>query len=230
MFRNYAPGMFPWFLTSSEARFLTIALEQLIVVAPRVRDDEDVLCGEEDDEFLVRVPRVENARLVWEDKIMPVPKPELKVAAPAPLDPQLLESLKQLPEVTNVIEIELTMLPMPVREKDRPFFPYLLMLAEASSGAIVGSDMLQPLPSLDAMRAELPTKVAEYLLQLGVKPLIIAVRAETTARSLAPLADELGIRIKLSPICRRSTARWNIWGGCSDEYDAFGNFRVRPAF
>jgi uncharacterized protein DUF6930 len=200
MFRNYAPGMFPWFLTSSEARFLTIALEQLLDVAPRVRDDEDVLCGEEDDQFLVRVPRVEKARLVWEDKIMRVPEPELKDATPAPLDPQLLESLRRLPEVTNVIEIELTMLPMPVREmKDRPFFPYLLMLAEASSGAILGSDMLQPLPSLGAMRAELPTKVAEYLLQLGVRPLKIAVRTETTARSLAPLADEVGIRIKLSP-------------------------------
>src|SRR4030095_9357302 len=200
MFRNYAPGMFPWFLTSSEARFLTLALEQLRVVAPRVRDDEDVLSGEEDDEFLVRVPRVENARLVWEDKIMRVPAPELKKAAAAPLDPQLLESLKKLPEVTNVIEIELTMLPMPVREKkDRPFFPYLLMLVEASSGVILGNDMLQPLPSLDAMRAEFPTKVAEHLLRLGVRPLRVAVRTGTTARALAPLADELGIRIKLSP-------------------------------
>jgi hypothetical protein len=200
MFRNYAPGMFPWFLTSSEARFLTTALEQLLDVAPRVYDDEDVLCGEEGDEFLVRVPRVEKARLVWEDKIMRVPEPELKKAAPAPLDPQLLGSLKQLPEVTNVIEIELTMLPMPVREKkDRPFFPYLLMLVDASSGVILGNDMLQPLPSLDAMRAEFPTKVAEHLLQLGVKPLKITVRTETTARSLAPLAEELGIRIKMSP-------------------------------
>jgi hypothetical protein len=200
MFRNYAPGMFPWFLTSSEARFLTTALEQLLDVASRVRDDEDVLWGEEDGEFLVRVPRVEKARLVWEDKIMRVPEPELKKTAPAPLDPQLLESLKQLPEVTNVIEIELTMLPMPVREKrDRPFFPYLLMLVEASSGVILGNDMLQPLPSLDAMRAELPTKVAEHLLRLGVRPLRVAVSRETTARSLAPLADELGIRIKLSP-------------------------------
>jgi hypothetical protein len=200
MFRNYAPGMFPWFLTSSEARFLSIALEQLLDVAPRVRDDEDVLLGEEDDEFLVRVPRVENARLVWEDKIMRVPEPELKKAAPAPLDPQLLESLKKLPEVTNVIEIELTMLPMPAREKkDRPFFPYLLMLVDASSGLILGNDMLQPLPSLDAMRAEFPTKVAEYLLKLGVKPLKIAVRTERTAQLLAPLAEELGIRIKMSP-------------------------------
>src|SRR5215510_3893682 len=201
MFRNYAPGMFPWFPTSSEARFLTTALEQLLDVAPRVRDDEDVLCGEEDDEFLVRVPRVENARLVWEDKIMRVPEPELKKAAPAPLDPQLLESLKKLPEVTNVIEIELTMLPMPVREKkDRPFFPYLLMLVDASSGLILGNDMLQRVPALDAMRAEFPTKVAEHLLRLGVRPLRVTVRTETIARSLAPLADELGIRIKLSPM------------------------------
>ncbi|HEV2663276.1 MAG TPA: hypothetical protein VG324_00075 [Blastocatellia bacterium] len=200
LFRNYAPGMFPWFLTSSEARFLTTALEQLLDVAPRVRDDEDVLYGEDDNDFLVRVPRVENARLVWEDKIMRVPEPELKEATPAPLDPQLLESLKQLPEVTNVIEIELTMLPMPVREKKaRPFFPYLLMLVDESSGVILGNDMLQPMPSLDAMRAEFPTKVAEHLMQLGARPLKIAVRTETTARSLAPLAEELGIRIKLSP-------------------------------
>lgn len=200
MFRNYAPGMFPWFLTSSEARFLTTALEQLLDVAPRVRDDEDILSGEGDGDFLVRVPRAEKARLVWEDKIMRVPEPEEKEATPAPLDPELLESLKQLPEITNVIEIELTMLPMPIREqKERPFFPYMLMLAEASSGVILGHDMLQPLPSLDAMRAELPIKVADHLLRLGLKPVRITVRTITTAQSLAPLAEELGIRIKTSP-------------------------------
>jgi hypothetical protein len=200
MFRNYAPGMFPWFLTSSEARFLTIALEQLLDVAPRIRDDEDVLWGEGEDDFLVRVPRAENARLVWEDKIMRVPEPELKEVTPAPLDPQLLESLKRLPEVTNVIEVELTMMPMPVREKkERPFFPYMLMLAEADSGMILANDMLQPLPSLDAMRAEIPIKVAGHLLQLGLRPMRIAVRTATTAQSLAPLAEELGIRIKPSP-------------------------------
>ena len=200
MFRNYSPGMFPWFLTSSEARFLTTALEQLLDVAPRVRDDEEILSGEGDDDFLVRVPRVEKGRLVWEDKIMRVPEPGEKEAAPAPIDQQLLESLKQLPEVTNVIEIEATMLPLPAREKkERPFFPYLLMIVDANSGVILGSDMLHPLPSLDAMRAELPIKVAGHLLRLGVKPVKLVVRTLTTARSLAPLAAALEIRIKLSP-------------------------------
>src|SRR5262245_22371666 len=130
MIRNYAPGMFPWFLTSSEARFLTAALEQLLDVAPRVRDDEDVLRGAGDNDFRVRVPSAEKARLVWEDKIIRIPEPEEKETTPAPLDPQSLESLKKLPEITNVLEIELTMLPTPVRDKKvRPFLPYMLMLA-----------------------------------------------------------------------------------------------------
>ncbi|MGH9768050.1 MAG: DUF7309 domain-containing protein [Blastocatellia bacterium] len=200
LFRSYAPGLFPWYLTSSEARFLTAALEQLLDVAPRVRDDEDILYGKDDDDFLVRVPRKENNRVIWGDKISRVPEPEKKAATPAPLDPQRLEALKKLPEVTNIIEMELTMLPMPVQEKKgRPFFPYLLMLAEANSGMILANDMLEPLPSLDAMRRELPIKVADHLLQLGVRPETIAVRTETTARLLAPLAAELGIRIKQSP-------------------------------
>ncbi|MBO0860315.1 MAG: hypothetical protein J2P21_17935 [Chloracidobacterium sp.] len=200
MFRNYAPGMFPWFLTSSEARFLTVALEQLLEVAPRFRDYEEALYGEGHDDFLVRVPHADKARLVWEDKIIHVPKPVNEKTTTAALDLQLLESLRQLPEVTNVIQIELTMLTPPVREnKDRPFFPYLLMLVEENSGAILGNDILQPLPSLDAMRAEFPIRVAGHLLRLGVKPLIIAVRSAMTLQSLAPLAEPIGIRIKQSP-------------------------------
>jgi hypothetical protein len=127
-------------------------------------------------------------------------EPEARATSTASIDPQLLEALKQMPEITNVIEIELTMLPMPAPEtKDRPFSPHLLMLVAAHSGEILGNDMLQPLPSLDAMRAEFPTKVAEHLLRLGVKPVKIAVRTVTTARLLAPLAEQLGILIKLSP-------------------------------
>jgi len=199
MFRAYAPGMFPWFLTSSEARFLTAALEQLLDVAPRVRDDEDILYGEDDDDFLVRVPRKENGRHVWEDKIIRVPEPEKKTATPAPLDPQLLEALKRLPKKGTALEMELTMLPMPVREKkERPFFPYLLLIVDGQSGVILSTDMMQPQPSLEAMRAELPFKLAEAMSQLGAIPHVVAVRTETTASLLAPLAAALGIQVKQS--------------------------------
>ena len=202
LFRSYAPGMFPWFLNSSEARLLTAALEQLLDVAPRVRDNDVTLLGEEDDDedFLVRVPRKENGRLVWEDKVIRVPQPPAKTIAPAPLEPQLLEALKRLPKKGMALEMELTMLPMPVREKkERPFFPYLLLIVETQSGLILSTDMMEPQPSLEAMRATLPFKLAEAMSQLSAIPRVVVVRAETTASLLAPLAAELGIQIKLSP-------------------------------
>ncbi len=196
MFRSYAPGMFPWFVSSDEARFLTFALEQLLDVAPRVRDDDSALFGKGDEDFLVRTPRQENNRIIWEDRIARVPEPEKKTVTPAPLDAQQIEALKRLPKAENVIEAELSMLPAPVQEKKgRPFFPYLLMIADAQSGMILASDMLQPLPSLEAMRAELPLKLAAHLLQLGALPDTIAVRNEMMAGLLSPLAAELDIQI-----------------------------------
>ncbi len=199
LFRNYAPGMFPWFLSSGEARFLTCGLEQLIDVAPRFRDDDSIFFGEDDEDFLVRTPREENGKIIWEDKIIRVPLPPEKTITPASLDPQQLESLKRLPKTNNIIETELTMLPTAVREKKgRPFFPYILLIIDARSGLVLGTDVMEPLPSLEAMRAELPTKLARALSQLGAIPRMIAVRTETTANLLAPLATELGIQVKQS--------------------------------
>lgn len=196
MFRSYAPGMFPWFVSSDEARFLTFALEQLLEVAPRLQDDNESLFGEGDDDFLIRTPRRENNRIIWEDKITHIPEPEKKTVTPAPLDAKQIEALKRLPKAENVIEAELSMLPTPVREKkERPYFPYLLMIADAQSGMILASDMLQPMPSLDAMKAELPRKLAANLSKFGVVPDTIAVRNETIADLLSPLAAELDIQI-----------------------------------
>ena len=36
MFRSYRPGFFPWLIDSHEAELLTCALEQVLVVAPRL--------------------------------------------------------------------------------------------------------------------------------------------------------------------------------------------------
>ncbi len=200
LFRSYTPGMLPWFLTASEARFLTTALEQSLDVAPRVRDDKSILPRAISGDFMVRVPHVEKARFVWEDKMMRVPKPEKKPATPAPLDPQLIEALKGLPKKGMALEMELTMLPFPTREKKgRPFFPYLLLIVESQSGFILNTDLLQPQPSLKEMWDSIPLKLAEAMSQLGGIPNVVAVRAETTASLLAPLAAELGIQLEQSP-------------------------------
>ncbi len=193
-FRSYAPGLFPWYLTGAEVRRLTVALGQLLQVAPRYRDDEELLAPSEDGTvFLVRVPKEQGG---WEDQILKIEEPE-----PAPLhfevDPQAFAQAKELPRVTNVLEIELAMLPSPVKDKkiERPFFPYLLTLAEAQSGRIVGNEMLQPMPSQDAMYAKVPQSLLGTFLRLGVLPELVRVRNPLLAELLAPLAAELGFKV-----------------------------------
>jgi hypothetical protein len=195
-FRSYAPGLLPWFITAPEARLLTCALKQLLDVAPRFRANEALLATAAADQFLIRTPRRENGKLIWEDQIVHVPSPPPSALRAAPLDPQLIAPLQQLPLKDHVIELEVAMLPTPVAEqKERPYFPYALLVVDANSGAIIGMEMMQPLPSVTEMRAAVPQRVAALLAKLPVLPNQFHVRAEWLAAALQPLAP-LGVQIK----------------------------------
>lgn len=196
MFRNYTPGLFPWFISGAEARFLNCALEQLLEVAPRVREDEDILTPTDDDEeYLVRVSREENGKLVWEDKIVKVSEPAPLPAIKTQLDPKKIEQLRQKKLVNRSIELDVRMLPTPVKEKGRPFFPYIMLIADSKSGMILGMDMLQPLPSIAAMRADAPNHLLSFLLKLDVIAHPIVVSSEWLAEALTPLANESGLKL-----------------------------------
>ncbi len=198
LFRSYGPGLMPWFLTAAEARFLTCALEQLLDVAPRFENDELLLWPEGEDEFLVRVPQPKEGELIWEDKIMPVPQPE-PTFVPLQMDFEALERAKGLPHPDREIEVDLVMLPIPIAEKkERPFLPYLLLIVDGPSKMIVGTEMLQPRPSLEAMWGEVPLNLISTLLRLNFIPSIVRVRSELLIRLLQQLSVELGFQLKQS--------------------------------
>jgi len=67
LFRNYWPGYFPWYLTSEEAKYLTIALHQTIDVALRFKNDPEMLTPPAENQYLVRVPEKEKGGLRWRD-------------------------------------------------------------------------------------------------------------------------------------------------------------------
>ncbi len=50
LFRSIRPGFMLWFITSDEARMLIYAIEQTLEVAPRVRENPDILIDESDTE------------------------------------------------------------------------------------------------------------------------------------------------------------------------------------
>ncbi len=130
---------------------LTLALEQVPDVAQRFRDDPALLQPPNDEQFLVRVARGDGSERVWDDQLMIIPPP-LPISIEVAMDTEALEQLAQMPPSMVTLEADLFMMLTPVRNDDgRLVYPYVLMLADARNGMIIGSQLLTPEPSLQAM-------------------------------------------------------------------------------
>ena len=203
MFRSYRPGYFPWFVEAEEARFLAVVLEQVLDVTPRFREDRTLLEPPEHESYLVRVPHQKGDVLSWKDQTMSVPPPEPEPIALS-MNMQALEWLKQAPRSGAKMEIDFFMFPAPTRDKgeERPFFPYSLMTVDAQSGLILGTELLKPEPSLEAMWGLIPMHVVNHLVRAGAVPREVRVRSEFLVQVLEPVADELGFKLRQSDTLR----------------------------
>ena len=201
MFRSYRPGYFPWFLEAQEVRFLAAVLEQVLDVTPRCKENPALLQPSGHDDYLTRVPHRENEDTYWEDTILSVPPP-----GPQPIrltiDFQALEKLRQAPPRWMDVEIDFFMLPTPVQNKrgDRPYFPYKLLVVEAHNGFVLGGDLLEPAPSLEAMWGSIPSHLVQLFARIGVLPGEVTVRSELLFQILQPLAEELRFRLRQSDV------------------------------
>ena len=195
MFRDYSPGFLPWFVNGAQARFLTLALEQLLEVAPRIREDEFLLPPSDHEDFLVRAARQDGKKLIWEDQTVSVTEPP-PVPLKVELDPALIAQLKQKPLRDSVIEFDVAMLPTPYQEKkDRPRFPYLMVVLDSQSGMVLGTNMLQLETTVAELRGGVPNNLAKTLAQFNAVPKSIVVGSEWLAEALKPLASEVGLKI-----------------------------------
>lgn len=192
-FRSYRPGCFPWHIEKNEASVLNNALEQLLQVAPRFKEDPDLFEPTEiEHDYLVRV---QNAGK-WEDRVKHIAFREERTLE-LQMNEEALEHLRKLMPGKLTLEIDLHMMDEPLQEKpkERPYFPFMLMLADHDSGMILGFDLLTPLPSLEDMWSEVPALVVEKLAE-GFPPKEIQVKDDMLYLLLQPVAGELGIRIR----------------------------------
>lgn len=197
MFRTIRPGCLPWFMEADEVRFLRYALEQAVDVTPRFNENPDLFDVPDDESYLVRVPRREGKKLVWEDQIMRIESPEPQ-DIDITMDLDALESLQRLPKSAHKIEADFFMLPAPIQEGDRPFFPYILLMADSKSGMVVGTEIFSPLPSLEEMWGNVPMNFVTQLVNCGICPKEVKVRSPLLADLLEPLCDEVGFKLKIS--------------------------------
>lgn len=195
-FQSYAPGMVPWYLTAVEARFLAHALEQMLEMAARLEDDPALLDADEE-EYLVRVPTKQGNRWVWHDEKRQITLPTSRPVS-IYFDKRAMEFLRNLPPTMGRIDIDFFWTPASVRaEQERPYFPYMLLIIEPSSGMIIGSETMIAETSIDEMWGTMPLKVGLTLARQRLRPGFIRTSSEEVAAFLRPLADELNIQLQL---------------------------------
>lgn len=213
LFRSYRPGCFPWHIEQEEARMLICALEQLLEVAPRFSENPSLFMPGGEHEYLVRVKK--NNR--WEDSVQRITFRQ-EATLELMMNEEALEHLRKMMPGKLTLEMDLFMMHTPVQEKakERPFFPFMLMVVDHESGMILGFEMLTPLPSMDAMLSEVPAVVVEKLAE-GFPPREVLVKDAMLYLLVQPVAQEAGFGLKKVPRLRMlETAREeleNMMGG-----------------
>ena len=198
LFRSYRPAYLPWYLEAPEATVLALVLEQVLEVAPRFREDRRLLEVTNDGAYPVRVASKVDGAVVWKDQ-------RLKVAASSPpgimidMDMRLLAFLRGLPRSKVDVEIGVSMFPSPVGDAEsRPYFPFIVLVVDTRSGMVLGYEMLDPRPGMEAMWGQVTVSVARALANNQLAPRMMKVGDPLLEGLLQPLAAELRSRVKLA--------------------------------
>jgi len=177
-------------------RFLV--MQQVLAVFEKMEEDDGSLlwidCPE--DNCLVRVPTGKGPKFRWKDHYLLI-DPEWGETSYSVITTNADSvALSRLPEASQELQIDLFMLPAPVREKgSADYFPFVLLLLDKLNDKIISSSILPPKPNLAALYESLPQKVLEELLKTGHRPSKIGIRSDLLLSLLEETLEGAGCRV-----------------------------------
>jgi len=193
LFRDYSPGYYPWFITSDQARYLTLVLQQAVDIAQRFEDDPERLTDPLGIRYLVRIPKKKKNGLEWtEEWLEPAPYKETGTEVFS-IDAAQWEKIKQFSMAEENWEVDFFYFPQGIREgQERPYYPYIMLWVEHYSGFILHSSMVK-VEQYESVFIEQCLKAFE---NAGYLPEEISVKKEEIFWLLEPVLSELGIRLR----------------------------------
>ena len=199
-FQSLRPGFMPWRLEREEIGFLTLALEQLEQVSPRLQEESDFLMSEEPDTFMIRSCRTrEGATGEWEERFERLPPPEFP-KIPLAWDAGDVKKLKRAATRGDVIELDVFMFPGRIGEKgQRPQLGYVVLAVHAQSSMILGVEILGAAEGIEPMLGQIPGWILSRLASPGLRPKEIRVQSPRLLDVLQPAFKELGTKIVFKP-------------------------------
>jgi len=197
MFRAYHPGYLPWFPDPWEKNFLVHILEQTVIMAKRLRDDPELLKIYNEDEYLIRIPSSGPEELTWKDSVIRIP-PQSPQEIPFTINSDDIEKIMNLRPGNYKFEMDLFMLPTAIEDKgSRPLTVYIFMVVDHENGMIINAEMLKAVPSLKEMWSTVPKHLVNILIGSDDCPKELFVHSELLFQLLYPLANRLGMKIKM---------------------------------
>ena len=194
IFRSVIPGHWPWYVNADEARFLTIALDNVRDVAERIGQGMlDLYAGRAPSEVLTRSLRDGVWRDEWE-----LLRPSVLPVEDHRADTDRLQSISRSTPVGSAVwEVTASYIPTGAQDgrRTRPYLPTLVMVVEGDSGLILTVRMLGRVPSV----ADKQEPVLELLEQAERLPGGLVCDRDGTAELLAPIASALGIGLYVGP-------------------------------
>lgn len=217
-FRSMQPGYIPWYLSESEAKFLTLCLEQAQQVALDFEGDPELLNPPGKNLYVVRVQAektaarwaspslssgqqtlfpeaIESPVHEWNSQWVSPPPLVKATVSPFPIDEVRLQRIKKNSQAhQSMWEIDAFYTPAPVDGINRPFFPYTFLCADQSSGFILGTVLAEP----STWQTEFPKTFLDSVEEHKLLPHELSFRKEELRELFEPLANQLGIEVKLT--------------------------------
>ena len=192
-FRNYRPNYFPSGLSRSEVKYMTYALEQIIDVALRCKNDEKLLQHEDEGLIFCKVSNIVDKEIMWEDRYV---KPNLDDSYSEYQNVNEI-ALKKIrdnkPRKTGIWEVDIFNAPVMVKEKGRPYYPLMFMIAEAESGVMLDMKMSS---DFESYIGEFRDQFIDLILKNRHIPEVIVVQRKGVFQMLEPISEKLGIELQ----------------------------------
>jgi hypothetical protein len=193
------PGYLPVYPGRESLIELFLVMQQALIVLERALEDNQYLLRESDpdDTILVRTPAGKGPKFRWKDHYL-VPDPGWgELSYSVNITAGTLAELSRLPEASQVLQLDLFMLPTPVKERGtRGYLPFVLLMVEKGNGLVWSSSILAPQPDLHSMYESVPQRVLEELVKSGHRPSKIEIRTDLLFNTLLEFLDDSGCSVE----------------------------------
>jgi len=193
-FRTYDPGYHPWYLNKTQVLYLTLVIQKAIEIAIEFKKDSKYLGSKEGNKVPVWIPKKTDSDWTWENKLVEVKIPRGIVMVFAELEKVAVDHIKSVIKGKgNPWEIDSIVVPIAMSEKmgDRPFYPYMLFVADSDSQLVLGTGM----SDFWDHSSELVDIFISTIEKLQILPSEIYVRSQEVYELLRVVAEQLGIKI-----------------------------------